>query len=404
MDILDAYYKKTIDFTFQDKKLKFKVSQALFSSHIIDSGTQRLLRTFMNSNGTFDKILDLGCGYGPIGITLKTLYPNSEIHMIDRDALALEYAQINVGLNKTNNYKIYASLGYDSVDIKDFDLIISNIPAKVGKNVLSHMLIDSKYFLSNDGFVAIVVVDAILEDVKDILSNPEIEIVLQKSWPGHTVFHYKFNTPHTSKDNTIVNSFDSGLYDRDENTLKIGGKEAVLKSSFNLPEFDEMSYETQMLLNNITDIKNQNISNCLVFNVNQGHIPVAITLLTKVDKMIIVDRNLQSLKVTERNLINNGYIKENLILKHQAGVDINLSKIGCVIGILNKKDERSVNDLTIDQIIRQLSDNGTAYIVSSSNIITQVERKIKKIKELQITTRIRYKGDSFISFKFKSKK
>lgn len=404
MDILDAYYKKTIDFTFQDKKLKFKVSQALFSSHIIDSGTQRLLRTFMNSKGFFNKILDLGCGYGPIGITLKTLYPNSEIHMVDRDALALEYAQINADLNKTNNYKIYASLGYDSVDTKDFDLIISNIPAKVGKNVLSHMLIDSKYFLSNDGFVAIVVVDAILEDVKGILSNPEIEIVLQKSWPGHTVFHYKFNSPHTSKVNTVVNSFDSGLYDRDENTLKIGGKEAVLKSSFNLPEFDEMSYETQMLLNNITDVKNQNISNCLVFNVNQGHIPVAISLLTKIDKMIIVDRNLQSLKVTERNLINNGYIKENVILKHQVGVDINLSKIDCVVGILNKKDERSVNDLTIDQIVSQLTDKGAAYIVSSSNIITQIEKKIKKVKELQIIKRIRYKGDSFISFKFKGKK
>ncbi|WKZ25813.1 MAG: methyltransferase [bacterium] len=404
MDILDAYYKKTIDFTFQDKKLKFKVSQALFSSHIIDSGTQRLLRTFMNSNGFFNKILDLGCGYGPIGITLKTLYPNSEIHMVDRDALALEYAQINAGLNKTNNYKIYASLGYDSVDTKDFDLIISNIPAKVGKNVLSHMLIDSKYFLSNDGFVAIVVVDAILEDVKDILSNPEIEIVLQKSWPGHTVFHYKFNSPHTSKVNTVVNSFDSGLYDRDENTLKIGGKEAVLKSSFNLPEFDEMSYETQMLLNNVTDIKNQNISNCLVFNVNQGHIPVAITLLTKVDKMIVVDRNLQSLKVTERNLINNGFLKENIIVKHQVGISINLSKIDCVVGILNKKDERSVNDLTIDQIVSQLTDKGVAYIVSSSNIITQIERKIKKVKELQTIKRIRYKGDSFISFKFKSKK
>jgi len=404
MNILDAYYKKTIDFTFQDKKLKFKVSQALFSSHIIDSGTQRLLRTFINNKDLFKKILDLGCGYGPIGITLKTFYPNSEIHMVDRDSLALEYAKLNAELNKTNNYKVYASLGYDSVKTKDFDLIISNIPAKVGKNVLSHMLIDAKYFLNNDGFVAIVVVDAILEDVKDILSNPDVEVILQKSWPGHTVFHYKFKISKSLQNNRIIRSFESGLYNRDESKFKISGKEVLLKTSFNLPEFDEMSYETQMLLKNITDINNQNISNYLVFNVNQGHIPVAITLLTKVDKMIIVDRNLQSLKTTERNLINSEYLKENIILKHQVGVDINLSKIDCVIGILDKKDERSVNDLIIDQIVSQLADKGVVYIVSSSNIITQTERKIKKINELQVIKRIRYKGDSFISFKFKDKK
>lgn len=404
MGILDAYYKKGIEYKFQDRILKFKVSQALFSSHIIDSGTQRLLRTFMSNKTSFNKILDLGCGYGPIGITLKALYPNSEVHMIDRDALALEYTKVNADLNKITNYKVYGSLGYDNVNVKDFDLIISNIPAKVGKNVLSHMLTDAKYFLQKSGFIAIVVVDAILEEVKEILSNPDIKITLQKSWPGHTVFYYKFITSNSSQDNKVINSFDSGLYDRDENTFKIVDKEATLKSAFNLAEFDEMSYETQMLLDNIVGIKDTNISNCLIFNVNQGHIPVAISLLAKIGKMIIADRNLQSLKVTERNLVSNGFLKENIILKHQVGIDVDQSKIDCIIGILNKKDERSVNYLLIDQIVKQLTDDGIAYIVSSSNVITQIERKIKKIKELQIIKRIRYKGESFISFKFKNKK
>ncbi len=402
MDILDAYYKKTINYKYQDKELKFKVSQALFSSHIIDSGTQRLLRTFMNNQRRFNKILDLGCGYGPIGITLKILNPNSEVHMVDRDALALEYSRLNAELNSADNLKIYGSLGYDNVDEKDFDLIISNIPAKVGKNVLIHMLTDARFFLKKDGLVAIVVVDAIIEDVNEVLSNPDIKIILKKSWPGHTVFHYKFNTSNYLKDNEAPKSFESGLYDRTKSIFEVGGKEVTIETTFNLPEFDEMSYETQMLFNNIEDIKDQTVSNCLVFNVNQGHIPVALSILKNVEKMIIVDRNLQALKVIERNLKLNGFNENKIIIDHQVGINIKQSKIDCVVAHIDKKEGRDVNSLLIKQIEKQLTIGGIVYLVSSSNVITQIEKAVKKIQGLTILKRIRYKGESFLMFEKKS--
>jgi len=402
MDILDAYYKKTINFKYLDKNLKFKVSQALFSSHIIDSGTQRLLRTFMSNDIHFNMILDLGCGYGPIGITLTTLNPSSEVHMVDRDALALEYTRLNAKLNSVNSIQVYGSLGYDSVTEKNFDLIISNIPAKVGKNVLSHMLIDAKYFLKKNGLVAIVVVDAILDDVNQILSNPDVEIVLKKSWNGHTVFHYKFGTSNIAEGNEKTNDFETGLYNRTESTFKVFDKTATLKTTYNLSEFDEMSYETQMLLDNIKNLKNKNISSCLLYNVNQGHIPVSLSLLSKVDRMIVVDKNLQSLKVTERNLISNGFSKNKIVLKHQTGINTDEINIDCIIAILDDKEERAVNSILVEQIISQLSKVGIAYIVSSSNIITQVENKIKKIKGLLVLKRLKHRGVSFLSFTLNS--
>lgn len=397
MDILDAYYKKTINFKYLDKNLKFKVSQALFSSHIIDSGTQRLLRTFMGNDIRFNKILDLGCGYGPIGITLKTLTPSSEVYMVDRDALALEYTRLNAKLNNVNDIRVYGSLGYDSVTEKDFDLIISNIPAKVGKNVLSHMLIDAKFFIKKDGLIAIVVVDAILEEVNQILSNPDIEIVLKKTWNGHTVFHYKFAVS-TTNINKKTNNFEMGLYDRTESSFKVFDKTATLKTTYNLSEFDEMSYETQMLSDNIKELKDKKISSCLLYNVNQGYIPVSLSLFSKVDKMIIVDKNLQSLKVTERNLISNGFSKNKIVLKHQVGINTDEINIECIIAILDDKEERDVNSILVEQIISQLSKSGVAYIVSSSNVITQVENKIKKVKGLFILKRLKHRGVSFISF------
>ena len=130
--------------------LKFRVSQALFSSHQIDTGTQRLLKTVLDF--PFDeggKILDLGCGYGPIGLTLAKRNPGSFVHMVDRDILAVDYARQNGILNGLDNCIAYGSLGYDDVTEHDFDLIISNIPGKAGETVITALLEDARYYTKN---------------------------------------------------------------------------------------------------------------------------------------------------------------------------------------------------------------------------------------------------------------
>lgn len=401
MNILDAYYKKTIDFKFQDKKLKFKVSQSLFSSHIVDLGTQRLLRTFLSADGKFNKILDIGCGYGAVGITLKAINPNSEVHMVDRDALALEHSRINVDLNNLSGFKIYGSLGLDNIEGEDFDLIISNIPAKVGQKVLWQMLIGTKSFLSKDGFAAIVVVDAILDKVKKILSDPSIKVILEKSWNGHSVFHYKFIQTNLSYGDKKLQTFETGLYDRDKSAFNILGKEVVLETTFNLPEFNEISFGTQLFLDNITEFKNSYFKNYLVFNTNQGHIPVALSLVAKVDQIEIVDRNLQTIKTTEKNLILNGFSKGKVKSSHQVGLNIDHKNIDCVVGRLDKKESRAVSALLVEQLMGILTDDGRACLVSTSTIITQAEAVIKKSKKFDISKRLRDKGESILYFEKK---
>jgi 16S rRNA (guanine1207-N2)-methyltransferase len=81
------YFKKEIPFRYKNQQLLFRVSQDLFSSQIIDYGTQRLLRTLNNEQVHFNKLLDVGCGYGVIGISLKKTNPSAIVHMIDKDML-----------------------------------------------------------------------------------------------------------------------------------------------------------------------------------------------------------------------------------------------------------------------------------------------------------------------------
>ncbi|MDQ3239699.1 MAG: methyltransferase [bacterium] len=401
MDIKsDPYYKKNIKFKYAGKELDFKVSQDLFSSQVIDHGTQRLFRTLNPSQiDNFTKILDLGCGYGPIGLTLKNINPGSTVHLVDRDALALDYCRQNAKLNNLEDLKIYASLGYDYVTDKDFDLIISNIPAKVGEQVLDHMLKDAGQHLVKDGLVAIVVIDAILDYVnKALTSDSNISILLKKSWPGHTVFHYKFL--NSSSDQQPSNTFSMGIYDRGTKEFAVDRHKVTIQTTYNLPEFDTLSFETELLLANLQSLNSDKIQNVLIFNPGQGYIPVAISKLFNPLRLALVDRNLQSLVISEKNLINNNYFSENIVTSHQVGIFFDSKiKYDCFLAVLPEKESPEVYKLYIDDAIKLLSDRGVLLLSSSSTIITRLEEYVQKKKNIEILKRERSRGRSIIKMR-----
>src|SRR4030042_5152266 len=112
----DVYYHKPITFRFWKQELQFRMSRQLFSSHAIDTGTRFLLRTIVEADyPPFQRILDVGCGYGPLGLTLKSLHPDSLVQMFDKDALAVAYTKQNTELNGLNGVEFYGSVGYDDV-------------------------------------------------------------------------------------------------------------------------------------------------------------------------------------------------------------------------------------------------------------------------------------------------
>ena len=131
----------------------FLTDYGVFSKNGLDFGTRTLLETLDTSkiNG---KVLDFGCGYGPIGIYIaKTT--NSEVHMIDINRRVLGLARKNVNLNHVN-VNIYESNIYEKVT-EQFDYIISNPPIRVGKEILYKILFEAKEHLKENGELWIVV-------------------------------------------------------------------------------------------------------------------------------------------------------------------------------------------------------------------------------------------------------
>lgn len=405
-NLVDAYFKKTVSYNYRGHNLQFNVSQALFSSQDIDIGTQRLLRTLTSEKfNVFSKLLDLGCGYGPIGIALKTIYPQGIVHMVDRDALALDYSRKNAELNNLRDIKIYSSLGYDDIVETDFDLIVSNIPAKVGNPILSYILQDAKFYLKPEGRVAVVVTDTIEQYVGKVLSSdPNINILFHKKWPGHSVFHYKFSPNIFLK--AIPKryaSFDRGLYNRDKKYISVGNHNISIQTTYGMPEFDTLSYETELLLSNLNLLRNRLINLAIVFNPRQGFVPVALSKSAIIRKIVLIDRDLQAIRVSRMNLLLNGYHTNDIFMLHQVGIhQPNHFQTDCILGILEEKEPSAVYAMVIKEVATKLASNGLAMFASTSTTITRLERFVHHEKLLDVLERHRSKGKSIIILKHKS--
>ena len=284
----DVYFKKVIDFQYKKQQLHFRVSQDLFSSHQVDMGSARLLRSLAHTEGrAFHKILDLGCGYGSLGLTLKKLDEARGVCMVDRDALAIEYSRQNAVLNQLSDVDIHGSLGYDDVQSRDFDLIISNIPGKAGEAAIRSFLLDAQRYLSPTGFVAIVAVMPLEPLIAGILESPYIHVVFREARAGHVVFHYQF-----SPEFSVESISEHNLYDREKIVISTGNIEFSMQTARGLPEFDQLNYHTELLIDGMQDLRGKSVKRALVFNPGQGHIPVALWKLFKPHQMGLVDRDL----------------------------------------------------------------------------------------------------------------
>ncbi|MBK5930096.1 class I SAM-dependent methyltransferase [Halochromatium salexigens] len=142
------------------QRLRFESTWGLFSPREIDEGTRLLLQHVQVAPQA--DCLDLGCGYGPIGLTLAALAPQGQTLMVDKDFVAVDFAQHNAALNGLNNARGLLSNGFEQIPPEArFDLIASNVPAKVGKELLALLLHDAHARLRPGGQLYLVTISGL---------------------------------------------------------------------------------------------------------------------------------------------------------------------------------------------------------------------------------------------------
>jgi 16S rRNA (guanine1207-N2)-methyltransferase len=125
------------DWNIGPEKFYFYTSNSVFSKNGMDFGSMLLVETVIKENKEFaGNLLDLGCGYGPIGIALAKFFNKSKVTMTDVNERALELCAMNVKENKVEGRaKVINSSLFENIE-GSFDMIVTNPPVRAGKNIV----------------------------------------------------------------------------------------------------------------------------------------------------------------------------------------------------------------------------------------------------------------------------
>lgn len=141
---------REINISLNDHDFLFKSDNGVFSKNKIDYASLFLVKTFLASNkdNEINTILDIGCGYGFIGITLSKIL-KKHVDLADVNKRALHLCKMNAEINNVDA-TVFESNIYESVTNK-YDLIITNPPIRAGKEVLFEFLKGGLERLNKDG-------------------------------------------------------------------------------------------------------------------------------------------------------------------------------------------------------------------------------------------------------------
>lgn len=144
-----------IQFQYREHQITFISDIGVFSKERVDYGSRVLLDS-MNIMDSQKTLLDVGCGYGTLGISLKKEYPWLNVEMVDVNERAVGLANQSIKYNELDNIKAYMSYIYEHVS-NQFDIVISNPPIRAGKKVVFEILEKANDYLKDNGELMVVI-------------------------------------------------------------------------------------------------------------------------------------------------------------------------------------------------------------------------------------------------------
>ncbi|MED4018072.1 class I SAM-dependent methyltransferase [Sutcliffiella cohnii] len=175
--------RKTWEYKLRDFTLSFTTDAGVFSKNEIDFGSKVLIEAFEMPLVEGD-VLDVGCGYGPIGITLAKQFQDRLIKMVDVNERALQLAKQNAVQNEVENIAIKKSDALKGLEKSDtFAAILTNPPIRAGKKVVHEILETSYEHLVNGGELWVVIqkkqgAPSAIDKLNEVFE--EVEVVLKK--------------------------------------------------------------------------------------------------------------------------------------------------------------------------------------------------------------------------------
>ncbi|HYF76361.1 MAG TPA: methyltransferase [Symbiobacteriaceae bacterium] len=141
--------------TLRGMAFTFITDSAVFSRERVDFGSALLIEAMQIEQS--DTVLDLGCGYGPIGMTAAKLAPQGQVYMVDVNERAAALARRNLAENGVTNAEVRTGDGLDPVRGLTFDKVLTNPPIRAGKQTIYRMIEDAQAALKPGGSIYVVI-------------------------------------------------------------------------------------------------------------------------------------------------------------------------------------------------------------------------------------------------------
>ena len=180
---------RELEYKYASFSFTFLSDNGVFSKKSIDYGSRLLLETYLKDDNKNKKVLDVGCGYGFIGISISIIN-QSYVDMIDVNKRAVHLTKRNIKKYKDFNGSAFLSDAYS--DVKDkYDVIITNPPIRVGKVKLLEILNGAFDFLNEEGYLYFVIrKDQGALSIKKILEETRIVETINKD-KGYFIYRVK---------------------------------------------------------------------------------------------------------------------------------------------------------------------------------------------------------------------
>lgn len=150
-----AHKPNQFTFTIHGREFVFATDAGVFSKEHIDPGSVILLKHTPLRESR--RVVDLGCGYGAIGIVVGALLPHARVFMVDPNSRAVGLANRNARLNRVENAQAYCGEGFEPLPAGDFDLVLTNPPIRAGKEVIYGLFSAARERLVPGGRLVVVI-------------------------------------------------------------------------------------------------------------------------------------------------------------------------------------------------------------------------------------------------------
>jgi len=173
-------------YTLRGYKFNFVTDSGVFSKSEVDFGSRVLIDTF-KAPAIAGDVLDVGCGYGPIGLSIAKTEADRTVHMVDINERAVQLSQKNAESNGVQNVRIYESDGLTGVTESEFAAILTNPPIRAGKETIFSFYQDAYTKLRVGGELWVVIqkkqgAPSTFDKLEEIFSQVEVVDKVKGYW------------------------------------------------------------------------------------------------------------------------------------------------------------------------------------------------------------------------------